>query len=307
MTPAPQASTAFRLAISQSEVTLDVRQNGATIRALMAEAKRLGAKLLHLPEGSLSGYPGDPASKSALAGWPVDWEALAEEIELVARDAGEIGVWVVFGANHYNGPDRRPNNSLYVVDGSGKMRARYDKRLLSFTEITDWYAAGQSALTFEVDGYRFGCALCIELQYSELFLACEQLGVDIMLVSSYSDDPAFALLAAGHAALNSYWVSLAAPAQYSHAVPSGLADPNGDWAARCPHVASSELVVVDIDRNNPNIDIAVNKRRPWRRVARQGDIYVDERRDTGSRSESESAELSHPTRSLNCQPGGAHG
>ena len=216
-------------------------------------------------------------------------------------------MWVVFGANHYNGRDRRPNNSLYVVDGSGKMRARYDKRLLSFTEITDWYAAGQSAITFEVDGYRFGCALCIELQYSELFLAYEQLGVDIMLVSSYSDDPAFALLAQSHAALNSYWVSLVVPAQFSHAVPSGLADPNGDWAARCTSNASSGLVVVDIDHNRTNVDIAVNKRRPWRRIARQGDIYIDERRDTGSRSKSESAELSYPTRSLHSQPGGAHG
>ncbi len=274
MTPLPHASTAFRLAIAQSPVTLDVRNNGSTIRALMAEAKSLGAKLIHFPEGSLSGYPGDPASKNALADWRVDWDALAEEIELVARAAGELGVWVVFGANHYNGPDCRPNNSLYVVDGSGKMLARYDKRLLSFTEITDWYAAGQSAITFDVDGYRFGCALCIELQYSELFLAYEQLGVDIMLVSSYSDDPAFALLAQGHAALNSYWVSLAVPAQYSHAAPSGLADPNGEWTASCSHDASSELIVVDIDRDNPSVDIAVNKRRPWRRVARQGDIYV---------------------------------
>lgn len=255
----------------------------------------------------MSGYPGDPASKNALAGWRVDWEALAEEIELVAREAAELRMWVVFGANHYNGPDCRPNNSLYVVDDSGKMRARYDKRLLSFTEITDWYAAGRSAVTFDVDGYRFGCALCIELQYSELFLAYEQLGVDIMLVPSYSDDPAFALLAQGHAALNSYWVSLAVPAQYSHAAPSGLANPNGEWAARCSYDASSELVVVDIDRDNPNIDIAVNKRRPWRRIARQGDIYVSERDTRSPRVRPESAELSHPARSLHCQPGGAHG
>ena len=307
MTLAPHASTAFRLAIAQSAVTLDARHNGATIRALMAEAKSLGAKLIHFPEGSLSGYPGDPASKRALAGWPVDWEVLAEEIELVARQAGELGVWVVFGANHYNGPDRRPNNTLYIVDCAGTMRARYDKRLLSLTEITDWYSAGHLAITFDVDGYRFGCALCIELQYSELFLAYEQLGVDVTLVSSYSDDPAFALLAQGHAALNSYWVSLAVPAQFSHAAPSGLADPNGDWAVLCPSDASSRLVVVDIDRDNPSVDIAVKKRRPWRRVARQGDIYLGERGDAGSRSESESAELSDPTRSLHCQPGGAHG
>ena len=213
MTPAPQPSTVFRLAIAQSVVTLDVRHNGATIRALMAEAKCLGAKLVHFPEGSLTGYPGDPASKNALAGWPADWEAIAEEIALVARAAGQLGVWVVIGANHYNGPNRRPNNSLYVVDDSGKMLARYDKRLLSFTEIPDWYAAGRSEITFDVGGFRFGCALCIELQFSELFLSYERLGVDIMLVSSYSDDPAFALLAQGHAALNSYWVSLAVPAQ----------------------------------------------------------------------------------------------
>jgi predicted amidohydrolase len=273
MTVSHHRSAVFRLAIAQSAVTLDVHKNGATIRAFMAQARDLGAKLIQFPEGALSGYPGDPASKSALADWCVDWEAIAEEIELVAREAGELGVWVVFGTNSYNGPNRRPNNSLVVVDDSGNVRARYDKRLLSFTEVTDWYTA---AVTFDVDGYRFGCALCIELQYSELFLAYEQLGVDIMLVSSYSDDPAFALLAQGHAALNSYWVSLVVPAQYSHSVPSGLADPNGDWAGRCPSDAGSELVVVDIDRSDPSVDIAVNKRRPWRRVARQGGIYVPE-------------------------------
>lgn len=272
----------LRLAIAQSQVTLDVRQNGATVRTLMAEAHRLGAKIIHFPEGALSGYPGDPESKAALAGWPVDWEALADEIDQVARTAKQLALWVVVGANHYNGPQRRPHNSLYVIDASGKTLARYDKRLLSFTEVSDWYAAGQSAITFDVDGYRFGCALCIELQYSELFLAYERLDVDVMLVSSYSDDPAFALLARGHAAMNSYWVSLSVPAQFSHAVPAGLADPNGDWAARCSSGTDSELVVVDIDRNNPGVEIAVNRRRPWRRLARSGEIYLTQSDDAMS-------------------------
>jgi hypothetical protein len=43
------------------------------------------------------------------------------------------------------------------------------------------------------------------------------------------------------------------------------------------------VVCVDLDRTDPDLDVALNKARPWRATARAGDIYAT-RRVTDARS-----------------------
>lgn len=59
----------------------------------------------------------------------------------------------------------RPHNSLYVVSDYGELVTRYDERLLSNTKISFMYSPGKTAVTFEVDGFRFGCAMAMEVHY----------------------------------------------------------------------------------------------------------------------------------------------
>jgi predicted amidohydrolase len=215
--------------------------------------------------------------KSQVKAWDeVDWSALREEFEQTAELAGKLGIWAAIGANHRLTPPNRPHNSLYIISDSGKLAGRYDKRFCSNTEINDWYAPGSEATIFEVDGFKFGCALCIEIHFPELFMEYERLGVDCVLFSAYAKDPIFGVTAQAHAAINNYWLSLSAPTECSRGLASGLVAPDGQFVARC-RAGRSGMIIRELDRAAPELDIALNKARPWRRTARTGEIYETRR------------------------------
>lgn len=262
----------MRIAVAQTRMTFDARANGRAIRDQMRKAAQAGARLVHFTEGAISGYPSGEG-KRALAGWNVDWRALREELEASARLAAELRIWAVVGANHPLTPPHRPHNSLYVISDTGELHGRYDKRLLSFTEVADWYSPGSRPLVFEVDGFRFGCALCIEIQFPELFVDYANRGVDAVLLSTFSDDPMFAIQAQGHAACGAFWLSFAVPAQCSHAAPSGVIGPDGRWLIRAPDDRGEAIAVADLDRAAEQLRLALTYARPWRARARAGDLH----------------------------------
>ncbi|MBW8727230.1 MAG: carbon-nitrogen hydrolase family protein [Inquilinus limosus] len=265
----------LRIAIAQSRIGRDVRANGREIRGLVRRAAAGGARLIQFPEGAASGY-----AKSEITAWDeVDWPALREELEETAALAGALGLWVVLGSAHPLTAPHRPHNSLYVISDTGVLAGRYDKRRCSHTEITDWFSPGEAPLTFAVDGFSFGCAICIETVFPELFAEYEALGVDAVLVSTYSRDPVFGALARGHAAATCLWIGLAIPAQCSQPLPSSLTGPNGAVLAEGGREGESDLVFGTLDRGDPAFAIALEKARPWRRTARLGEIYEERRVD----------------------------
>lgn len=265
----------IRIAMVQSSITRDVRANGAEIRRMMALAAQAGAALVQFPEGALSGY-----IKAQINAWEeVDWHAQRAELEATMQAAQRLGVWVVLGCNHRLTPPARPHNSLYVISPEGRIATRYDKRRCSNSEISDWYSPGFEPIVFEAGGFRFGCALCIEIQFPDLFMEYERLGADAVLFSSYSRDPIFAVQAQGYAAAATLWISMVVPAICSDSAPSRLIGPNGRELARCSVDARSEFAVATLDRTDPALDVALNRARPWRATARLGDIYRNRRID----------------------------
>jgi predicted amidohydrolase len=269
----------FSIAVAQSGISPDVRENGRRVRDMMSEAKAAACRLVHFPEAALSGYV-----KSQITDWAdVDWSALREELDAVAAHAARLELWTVLGCNHRLTPPNRPHNSLYVISDKGTLVGRYDKRLCSHTELNAWYAPGAESLVFDIDGVRFGLALCIEVQFPELFLDYAKQGVDCMLFSAYSDDPMYGILARAHAATNNFWLSLSIPALPGNRLSASLIGPDGHFLAKTERNNGDALIVGRIDRSNPQFDIALNKARPWRAAARSGEIYV-ERRVTDPRS-----------------------
>lgn len=262
----------LRIAVAQTRVTSDPRSNGERIRRQMCEAAGAGARLIQFTEGAVSGYPSGPG-KVELAGWRVDWAALRAELQAIAALAAELRLWTVLGSNHPLTPPHRPHNSLYVINDEGELSGRYDKRMLSFTEVTDWYAPGAESLVFEVDGFRFGCALCIEIQFPELFVDYARQGVDAVLLSTFSQDPMFAVQAQGHAACGAFWLGFAVPAQCSIAAPSGLVGPDGRWIAQAPADGEDAVVIAELDRTAEALRVALEMARPWRARARAGELY----------------------------------
>jgi predicted amidohydrolase len=270
----------FRIAVAQTEVTTDPGANGAAIRGAMRQAADQGARLVHFGEGALSGYAG--AAKPYYTGWRIDWAPVTDGLHATMALAAELRIWVVVGGNHRLSGDHPPHNSLWVINDRGELADRYDKRLVSHAEITGFYTPGDHACTFEVDGFRFGCLLCIEVNFPELWLEQQELGVDCVLFSTYSEDPIFEVIARGHAAANGYWVSIAVPAQCAAAGPSAVVGPHG-YVLEHARSDRPEVICVDLDRTDLELDVALNKARPWRETARAGHIYAA-RRVNDSRS-----------------------
>lgn len=270
------------IAVAQTTLCNDPRDRtalqaiGAEMRSMMRQARQTGARLVHFPEGATcapnkrimsSTGPRDigPSDWSRF-----DWDTLRTELDSIRHEAAEIGLWTVFGAVHPLSPPHRPHNSLYVVSDRGALVTRYDERMLSATKIAFMYAPGRLPITFKVDGLRFGCTLGMEAHYPEIFTAYEALDVDCVLFSTTGEPSpnasAFAAEVLGHASANSFWVSYAAHAPQSDVVPSGIAAPDGHWAARCTADGRPSLTTAEI-----SID-AAHPARPWRRSARSG-IY----------------------------------
>lgn len=265
----------LRLAVAQLPLQPDpgdVRQlgeSGRAVRALMRDASAAGARLVHFPEGAITSpdkavMSGTGPQHIGPADWTrTDWTRICRELDLIAALAGELQLWVVVGAPHPSTAGARPTNCVYVISGDGRIRYRYDERMLSKTKATFMYAPGREPLVFTAHGITLGCALGMETHYGEIFTAYAGLGVDCVLFSTAGNPGTpgvFAVEAAGHAAVNSVWVGYAGPAADGHPE-SGLITPEGAWTARCT-THTAELAIGDIDTTVGALS------REWRRTAR---------------------------------------
>jgi len=258
----------FHIAIAQLPISGDARQNGRKVRTAMHGAAANGARLIQFPEGMLSGYAQNP-----IQDWSeVNWHLVRDELEQVMALAAGLKLWVVLGSAHPLTPPHLPHNSLYVISDQGELVNRYDKRFCSFTETTRFYAPGHEPLVFEVDGFRFGCAICVEINFPSLFIEYGLLGVDCLLLSAYPVDRIFYLKARAYAAIHTYWLSLSVPSECAHMMMSGLISPDGELLVRME--AAEGVVVGEMDRDAPELDIALNKARPWRATASTGEFYA---------------------------------
>ena len=259
----------LRLAVAQTEVSSEVAtadvlaDASARVRCQMAQAAHAGARLIHFPEGTLTHPSKRLISRQrpqiGEADWTkLNWDALHDELAAIARTAASLRIWTVVGAPHRLSAGRRPHNSLYVFSDHGGLVTRYDKRRLSTTEIAYMYTPGTDAVVFDIDGFRFGSALCLEILFPELFVEYAAMDVDAVLVSS-APSPAFGLLAHSHAIMNAVSVSLAVAAGLDTGVaPSGICAPQG-WLARCTD-GQPGITVADIQRRNPEPSFQRNAR-----------------------------------------------
>jgi predicted amidohydrolase len=288
-----------RLAVAQTPVREDprdvdaLRESGRQVRALMREASDRGARIVHFPEGAIC-FPHKLVMSvvGPDAVGPADWDrcqwpVLRSELAAITELARELRLWTVIASVHRLTEPNRPHNSLYVISDRGEVVTRYDERLLSKTKVSYMYSPGVSPVTFDVDGVRFGCLLGMEVHYPELFAEYEELDVDCVLFSTSGTTGNTAAQAQGHAAVNSYWVSLSVPTQHSAKAPSGIIAPNGDWLERCPADDSPSVAVVNLDDSSEAAAESVTYGRPWRREARAG-VYT-EHQVTDPRSEDRTA------------------
>ncbi|MGH1351804.1 MAG: carbon-nitrogen hydrolase family protein [Methyloligellaceae bacterium] len=260
----------MRIATAQIQIENCPKSNAAQMKKFIHGAAQDDADVIHFPESSLSGYV-----KAQITDWSdVDWNALEDELHNIQDLCAAQNIGAVIGSAHNHTGMDRPFNCLYVIDSNGNMVARYDKRFCSHSEITDWYSAGKIPVVVDIQGFKLGFALCIEIQFPEIFMEYERMGVDCVLLSAYSDSEMFAVQAQGHAACNNYWISYSVPANISDKQSSCFIGPDGSVVGVCEQ-GKAGYIVNKIDPNDPQWAIPCTKARPWRRLAREGNIYDD--------------------------------
>jgi deaminated glutathione amidase len=175
------------VATCQFPVTADIARNGRHIARQMRYAREHGADIAHFPEACLSGYAG--ADFPDHTGF--DWESLKRTARDILALAGRLGLWLVLGSAHRLTAPHRPHNSLYIVDSTGAVVDRYDKRFCAGdpderSGDLAHYTPGDHPSVFTVGGVRCGALICHDYRYPELYREYGRLGVQLVFHSYHA-------------------------------------------------------------------------------------------------------------------------
>jgi predicted amidohydrolase len=177
----PVNAQQLKIASCQFPVSADIGANARWIMSQMKEASAKGALVAHFPECALSGYPG--VDMESLDGFP--WNTLHRYTDSITALAGNLGIWVLLGSIHELGDGYKPLNSLYVVEPSGKITDRYDKRFCTRDDLAH-FSAGDHLVAFQINGIRCGLLICFDVRFPELYREYRKQGVDLIFQSFYN-------------------------------------------------------------------------------------------------------------------------
>ena len=118
------------IATCQFPVSGNIKRNASYILRQMTEAKEKGADVSHFPESSLSGYAGTDFKRFKSQDETLRLGSLEKIIQL----SSELEMWVIVGSHHFAKNNHLPFNCLWLIDNSGKIINRYDKRFCTGKE-----------------------------------------------------------------------------------------------------------------------------------------------------------------------------
>lgn len=175
----------MKASLLQMTSGVDPAANARIIADGVAQAGAAGSTMLFTPEmsGLLDG------NRERARGNVV---AEAEDIVLAAaRDAAaKHGVWVHLGSLAVKGEDEKFLNRGYVIDGSGAIRASYDKLHLFDVDLAtgeSWresntYQRGERAILVDTPIGKLGLAICYDMRFPDLFRALSDAGATALSV-----------------------------------------------------------------------------------------------------------------------------
>lgn len=177
----------MRIALLQMTTGIDPAANRDTLCEAMRDAKALGAEMLFTPE--MSGYLDRDRTRAAE-------RVVAEEADIVLASvrelAAELGLWVTIGSLAVRDPavPEKARNRAFLIDGTGVVRARYDKMHLFDVDLPtgeSWresnaYVAGDGAVVAETPWGKIGLSICYDLRFPDLYRALSDAGANILSI-----------------------------------------------------------------------------------------------------------------------------
>ena len=143
--------------------------DGSLVRAeaLIARARRAGARVVVLPEMATTGF----SMESAAVAEPITGPSVVRLGEIAASH----DVWILAGvatrAAEEGGVACAYNSALFFAP-SGRLHAAYHKqRLFAYAGEHNSYRSGAGPLIVEIEGVRVSPFICYDLRFPELFRA----------------------------------------------------------------------------------------------------------------------------------------
>jgi len=223
------------VATCQFSVSAEIAANAAQIKRQMTRASRGGARVVHFPEGALSGYAG--TDFETFDGF--EWDTLRQATEDIAGNARSLGIWLVLGSGHRLTDPNKPHNSLYVINDAGQIVERYDKRFCGggadgTTGDLAHYSPGSHFSVWTIDGVRCGALICYDYRFPELYREYVRRGVQLVFHSFHAGNASPSRITAIGQAMGPRYRSLNHAATYTY---PGVTMPAAmTAAAACNHV-----------------------------------------------------------------------
>jgi predicted amidohydrolase len=177
----------MRAALYQSRTGIDPIASARELAAAIGEARGQGADMLFTPE--MSGLLDRDRARAAAN---LHEEADDPVLAAVCDAAASHGLWVHLGslALKSGRGDGRLVNRAFVIDGSGRIRARYDKIHLFDVDLPSgetWresaaYAPGERVVIAETPWGRLGLSICYDLRFPDLYRALSGAGAEMLAV-----------------------------------------------------------------------------------------------------------------------------
>lgn len=201
----------LRVASCQFPISSNIAENLQWIEKQMIEAKLKKADIVHFPECALSGYAG--VDMKSLDGF--NWNKLHRATDSILTLAKQLKLWVVLGSMHKLSGNNKPHNSLYLINSSGEVVDRYDKRFCTEGDL-EFFTPGDHFVTFNLNGIECGLLICFDLRFPELYREYRKLGADLIFQSFHnarqskgSIHPVIMhITAQAHAGINHFYMSL---------------------------------------------------------------------------------------------------
>ncbi len=171
----------FRIATCQFSVSGSISENSKNIQSIIKEAALNGADLIQFPEQALSGYP--PVDFKSFENY--NWNLLRAETAAILAAAKENNIWVVLGSSHYICENEKPLNSLYIISNEGKIVDRYDKSMLTLSDLS-YFTAGNHTVILTIKGFKLGFLICFDSCFPEMYNIYRHQNVDIVIHSFYN-------------------------------------------------------------------------------------------------------------------------
>jgi predicted amidohydrolase len=176
----------MRAALFQMTSGVDPVANAAAIVEMAKRAKGEGADILFTPE-----MAGCLDRDRARAADTLRNEAEDVVLAAVREAAARGGLWVHIGSLPLKGEraDGRWANRSFLIDGSGDIRARYDKIHLFDVDLAtgeSWressvYGPGEQVVAADTPWGRMGFSICYDMRFPDLYRALTNAGATILL------------------------------------------------------------------------------------------------------------------------------